>query len=146
MPRTLRTPRRKPARRASLALAGRRRLELSRQRTGDTVEIVDRQGAICVRVLVTAQGVTLSLEGGALTLHSTGTLRVDAERLELRGRSGVSIASDGDAALAVAGDLSMTARSQALTATLGDVRLKANDDVALDGERILLNSPGAGPT
>ena len=140
--------RRSPARRAprrarSLALAGDRRLELARRDGADTLSLVDAAGAACVRIRVTAQGVTLALEGGDLVLRSSGSLRVEAEHLELVGRSGVRIASGADAAVAIAGDLSVTARSQALRATLGDVRVAANDDVALDGERILLNSPEA---
>jgi len=95
-------------------------------------------------VRVTPAGLSLCIESGALTLLSSGTLRVDAERLELRGRSGVTIESGGDAALAVAGDLTVRASSQELRATLGDVRLAANDDVKVDGERILLNSEPEG--
>ena len=101
---------------------------------------------MALTVRVTPGGLSISIEGGDLTLLSSGTLRVDAERLELRGRSGVNIESEGNAVLAVAGDLTMRARSQELRATLGDVRVAANDDVKMDGERILLNSePGGGP-
>ena len=128
----------------TLALAGRHRLEVEKGRANDTVRVLDRSGTVALTVRVTPAGLSLCIESGALTLLSSGTLRVDAERLELRGRSGVTIESGGDAALAVAGDLTVRASSQELRATLGDVRLAANDDVKVDGERILLNSEPEG--
>jgi hypothetical protein len=145
MPRSpSKTRRRAPA--TSLALAGRHRLEVEKARASDTIRVLDRSGTVALTVRVTPGGLSICVESGALTLQSSGTLRVDADRLELRGRSGVSIESEGDAALAVAGDLTVRASSQELRATLGDVRLAANDDVKVDGERILLNSePQGGP-
>lgn len=37
------------------------------------------------------------------------------------------------------GDIATRAREQVIEARLGDVRVKANDDVKLNGERIRLN-------
>ena len=51
----------------------------------------------------------------------------------------VSLNTDGDLALRAAGALTSEARIQNLTATLGDVNVRANDDVKMQGERIRMN-------
>lgn len=47
--------------------------------------------------------------------------------------------TEGDLKLQVAGDLHSEARVQNVTATLGDVNVRANDDVKMIGERIRMN-------
>ena len=138
-----RNPRRTCRERAasrSLVLAGEARLELKRAHACDMLRIVDAKGAVMISLRVTPEGVTVLLEGVALSVKSKGTLSIEAEQLELRGHQGVIIQSDSDAAIEVAGDLRTSARSQSIVATLGDVHVKANDDVKMDGERVLLNS------
>ena len=41
--------------------------------------------------------------------------------------------------LTAAGDLTTQGRTQTIVADLGDVKVKANDDVCLNGERVLVN-------
>ena len=53
--------------------------------------------------------------------------------------NGVMVSSGGDAAIHVGRDLEISARAQSLRAELGDISLKANDDIRLDGERIRNN-------
>jgi hypothetical protein len=72
-------------------------------------------------------------------LQATGDLAVSAGRLALHGRDGVAITSDGDVTVQTPGDLSTSARSQNITAELGNVNVKANDDVKINGERVLVN-------
>ena len=47
--------------------------------------------------------------------------------------------SPANASLVVAGDLETYARVQHHTATLGNVNIRANDDVRLNGERVRMN-------
>ena len=62
-----------------------------------------------------------------------------ADRVAIHGREGVAITTDGDVAIVAAGDLETRARTQTIAAELGDVRVVANDDVRLTGERIRMN-------
>lgn len=115
-----------------------RHLLIERDGDGSTLQLLDTAGVAALRIRITAEGPVLEL-GGDVKIRVGGTLDLEAERLRLAGRSGVEIASGGDLDLRAAGDAHASARQQELTAELGEVRIRANDDVKLNGERILLN-------
>ncbi len=106
--------------------------------TGQIIRLIGPAGAQALTIELTAQGPRLHL-GSGLSLALAGTLSIDAERVAIHGRSGVNITSGADAQLAAVGDLSTSGRIHNITADLGDVKVKANDDVRLNGERILMN-------
>ena len=120
-------------------LVGRQRLILERAGGENILRIMGRDGRVSVSIHVTAEGPVLKLEGADLTIRSTGDLAVEAERLTLHGRSGVVLSSGGDAAIRIERDLDVSARAQNIRAELGDIRLRANDDIRMDGERIRHN-------
>ncbi len=107
--------------------------------SGNVLEIVGADGRVTLSVRVTPAGPVLELEGCGLLIRATGDLAVQAERVAIHGREEVCITSGGDATIGVAGDLATTARIQNITAVLGNVNVKANDDVRLNGERVLVN-------
>ena len=76
---------------------------------------------------------------GSLRLEASGGLAVDAKHVAIHGREGLTLSSGRDANIEVAGDLHSHARIQNLTADLGNVNVKANDDVMLNGERVMVN-------
>ena len=115
----------------TLVLSADHTLHLERSPEGDLVRIAGSDGGSAITVHVSARGLEVKLEGVALTLQTSGDLTLDAERLHLRGREAVTIETEGA--------LSLEAREQTIAATLGSVVVRANDDVALDGERIRLN-------
>jgi hypothetical protein len=123
----------------ALALAGGHELVLQRGADGDVLRFVRPGGGAGVTVSVTAEGIQVSVEGGGLTLRTSGALTLDAERVALRGEKGVLIESGGEARIVAAGALTTEGRSQTIHATRGDVLVKANDDVRLAGERVRLN-------
>jgi hypothetical protein len=83
-----------------------------------------------------------------LRVAAHGLLRMESERLEIdveqetilrTGRLSQEIA--GDLQLQVGGAMRSEAQSHLVRARQGDIELEANDDVSLDGERVLLNTP-----
>jgi hypothetical protein len=74
-----------------------------------------------------------------LRIEATGALELAGRTLLLSGTENVSIRSGGDATIEAVGDLSSSARIQDIKARLGNVNVKANDDVRVTGERIRLN-------
>ena len=92
-----------------------------------------------MRVVVTSQGPVLELEGVGLRVRSSGDLSLEAEHLALIGRTGVTLHSDGDVVIHARNDLHSVARIQNISSDLGNVNIKANDDVTLNGERVLVN-------
>jgi hypothetical protein len=123
----------------TLRLLGDHRLVIERTANADHLTIRGAAGQVCLSVHVTADGPVLRLEGAKLHIETTGDLSFEAERVRLHGRKEVAISSGGHASLEVAGDLEMEARGHDITARLGSVNVRANDDVKMNGERILMN-------
>jgi hypothetical protein len=98
---------------------------------GELVTIRDPAGQVELEVRLTEAGPVLRFDAAQLELRAAGRIRADCESLE--------IVTTGDAALHVGGDLSTRARITDITSTRGDVRVRANDDVRLNGERVKLN-------
>jgi hypothetical protein len=104
-------------------------------------------GEIQLKIELTADGPVLRFHEAALELQVEGNLRIESERLSLHGRSQVEIRSGGDLQQHAQGHLDASAGGRArlaghdvrVAATRGDVGIKANDDVRVDGERIWLN-------
>lgn len=123
----------------TLPLVGRQELLLARGEQGDTLQIVSEGGQVALTVVVTEDGPVLRLEGTGLRLQVDGDLDIEAGRLRLHGDRGLEISSNQDINLNTPQDLTSSARIQNLTATRGNVNVKANDDVTLRGERVLVN-------
>ena len=121
-----------------VALGGRHTLEIRREDGTDLVTLLAPDGRACLSIEVGEGGPVLRLEGAA-TLRLGGALRVDAERLELHGRSGVALTSGGAMEVSAEGDLVTQGLRQRITSSRGDVQVEANDDLRLDGERVLVN-------
>jgi len=128
-----------PAPLQELALHGDHRLVVERGTPNDVVKVLAADGQIRLYIDLTPAGPVLRVEGCSLLIEAAGDLAIDAERIALRGRGGVALASGGDVAICAAGRLDSTATIQQITATLGNVNVKANDDVKLKGERIKMN-------
>ena len=123
---------------AAVELAGGQRLLIERTGDGDLLTLIAEGGEIALTVRVQPSGPVLCFKSG-LRLEAAGPLELAGERVMIEGRDGVGIRSGGDARIDVQGDLSTTARVQNLRARLGNVNVKANDDVRMTAERIRLN-------
>lgn len=114
-----------------LALAGDRRLVLRRGEGRDELVLLERDGRMSVNVSITEAGVSLSIGGASLALEVERDLEIRADKIALHGRSDLSLTTEGR--------LESTARSVRVETTHGNIELEANDDVKIDGERVLLN-------
>ena len=122
----------------SLDLAGEQQLVIQNDVGVSVLRILDPGGRVTLSIEVTERGPVLCFESD-LEVRAAGALDFEAQRVAIRGREGVCIESGADARIVAAGDLHSVARIQNVRARLGNVNLKANDDVKLRGERILLN-------
>jgi hypothetical protein len=132
----------------TLQLASGRTLEWQASDGGaEHVRIRGVGGEIELDVTLTEEGPRLRFKAAELALEADGKVQVDCDEFHVRSRGdivheaagnmGESVA--GNAVTVVRGDLRVSARTAGVRATRGDVRLKANDDVKLEGERIKLN-------
>jgi hypothetical protein len=124
----------------TLPLTGGHELVLQRGPDADVIRFLRPDGMTGISISITASGIHVGINGSDLTLQTSGAITLDAERIALKGRSEVTIESGGEARVAAAGAMTLEGRSQLLRSTRGNVNIKANDDVQVDGERIRLNS------
>jgi len=123
----------------TLPLVADQRLVVAEQPQGNLLQLVGADGVVTLSIHVTEEGPVLHVAGSALKILAEGSLAIDAQTVALYGREGLSLSTGGDVVIEAEGDLRSRARTQQMTATLGDVDIYANDDVKLDGERIRMN-------
>ena len=117
---------------APLALQNGRQLLVSHSDGCDRLEIIGADGRPVLTLELGPAGPVLRLEGD-LTLQTGGDLRLKARNLAFE--------ATGEFHVQAGGDLHATARQHHITADLGNVNVRANDDVRLNGERVMVNCP-----
>jgi hypothetical protein len=120
-------------------LRGDQVLRLERGPDGDLIQLCDARGRLTLSIQVTDSGPVLRFEGQGLRIQAAGELTLEAEELRLHGRTRLNLTTGGDLALVANGDLASEARIQEIRARLGNVNIEANDDVRIDGERVMVN-------
>lgn len=98
-------------------------------------------GRLCLAIVLTPEGPKVELSAAALDIATEGDVTVDCERFAVTARKDVVLDAGGDVRTRAEGELHTEALAQHHHARLGDMRLTANDDVSLHGERIRLNAP-----
>lgn len=129
-----------PAGRVTVPLAAEQELTINSNSATSVVSITGPGGRASLKITVTASGLSIELGSLGVSLQADGALTLEAEHLTFIGRKGVSLETQGDLAMSAEGSLTLTASDQKLVASSGNVDVKANDDVNVQGERILLNS------
>jgi len=123
---------------AEFDLTGRQRLVLQHDRNEDVLRFLAANGDVVLAIHVTERGPVLRF-GRTLTIEAPEELVLESERVSIRGCESVEVTSGEDLHLTAARDLHASARIHNITAELGNVNVKANDDVKLNGERVLVN-------
>jgi hypothetical protein len=123
----------------TIELTGDHQLTIERRASDSVLQIVSPGGQVALTIELTSDGPILRFDGLNMRIESSGDLAIGARRLALHGREAVSITTEGDAGIRAEGDLTTEARVQNISARLGNVNVKANDDVRLRGERVRLN-------
>ena len=100
---------------SSLALAHGQSLVLDDGPLPQGFRILSKDGQVTLAVVMTSAGPVLQFNGGGLAIQAEGDLAVAARNISLHGEESVKIT------------------------TGGSVNLRANDDVRLNGERVLVN-------
>lgn len=111
----------------------------------EALRVLAPDGRVCVTIELTEKGPAVHIEAAALSVASRGPIALSAQSVELAAEHDLVLRAGGDVKLVAEGKMTSTAFEQDLVATHGDVRIEANDDVRVDGERIRLNSPDLPP-
>lgn len=110
-----------------------------------TISGVDDQ--VELQITFTGQGPKLCFKSADVAISSPGKVAIDCAEFHLKAAKGIKQETNGtlrqdiggDVRTVARGDLENYARVCKLKAVKGNVNLEANDDVKLDGERVLLN-------
>jgi hypothetical protein len=113
-----------------VVLHGHRMLSIDTNEARSELRLLSPEGELELTLEVGPHGPTVRLRAVNLAIEAGGRVDITASTLALRAEEKLLLSSGGDVVV---------------EAPRGDVRLKAQDDVALDGERILLNSPDRPP-
>jgi hypothetical protein len=114
----------------------------------ELVTVTAPDGRLCLSIALGADGPVVEVRAQSLRFASQGLLRLDCERLEINAARETALRTGaltqvvaGEVRTRAGGAVDVEAHSHRLRSRLGDIQLSANDDVSLDGERVLLNSP-----
>src|SRR5688500_5074824 len=125
--------------------------------TTGTVVIIDKEmGELTlldksqtVQLIISVKDDTLifNINSLVLNINATNELNLSAKKISIHAEDQLKMKTGGnliqeiakDSLTEIGGTNKIIAQIQKITANLGNVELKANDDVRLDGERIKLN-------
>jgi hypothetical protein len=124
-----------------------RRVLLRRGAGDDRIVVCAPDGAVELAVRLTATGPVLEFRGASLELTATKNVSVRCERFIVDATDAVALNSGGDMSQRAGGDSLIEAAGQSklvanaveVTASTGNVEVRANDEVVIEGERIWLN-------
>jgi hypothetical protein len=132
----------------TMTLPSGRSIEAASDSGDDTLRIFAPGGTCVLTVQLTAEGPVLRFEGASLQIAATKRLELSCEELAVRASGAAAIDVGGDLEERVGGSARRAVRGTATTAATrvdleampGGIDLRANDDVRIQGERVLLNS------
>ncbi len=103
------------------------------------LEVLDPTGQLTLSVRISEEGPVIHISGAQLKVEATEKLSLHSNNIDIHAGELLSIRSEGRIEEeAATGKLSM-AEEHEVRARLGDIKLKANDDIKLNGERVKLN-------
>ncbi len=131
----------------ALTLPSGRRVELAAEDGEERITVRAESGDCLVQIALTPDGPMIRLSGARLEIAASERLTLASEEVRIAaGALAIEVAGDveervgGDATRAITGASRLEARDVALVAQPGGMRLEANDDVDVRGERVRLNS------
>jgi hypothetical protein len=97
-----------------------------------------QRGTVNVEIVLTTEGPVIRASVGALEITAESDVKVSCDRFLVEARESFAV-SAAEISHEARGALRATASEVALTARSGDVAIRANDDVSVHGEQVLLN-------
>lgn len=116
-------------------------------RENSELRLLGADDSVQLVISITEQGIIVNLKAFQLNIQAADQLNLSGKRIHIDASEHLALTTAGsleqrvakDFTSEVLGDQHSTARIQRITADLGNVEIKANDDVRLNGERVKLN-------
>lgn len=122
-------------------------LAILQNEEADVVQVRNAQGITLFTIEVSEQGTNLIVSAENIQVNAKKNLSFTAENVSIKSRNETTMECGGNlvhkimgnATTNIDGDNVQEAKAHLIKANLGDVKIKANDDVKLNGERVKLN-------
>ncbi len=108
-------------------------LQVTSEQEHDRVVLIGKTGRIELTLEITESGAKVVVDAADLAIRAKNKVAVECDTFEVSARQFVARATQS---------ATIEAPDAAMHATEGDLSLRANDDVKINGERVLLNSDG----
>ena len=113
----------------------------------EEIKLLDKNNTVRLIISIKEDNLVINVEAYQLNLKAEQELNLSANKINICSEEVISLTSRGniihnvskDMLTQVDGNNINNAKIQNITAELGNVELKANDDIKLNGERIQLN-------
>ena len=122
-------------------------LAVHSENDSDIVRVRNAKGLVLFTIEVSNKGATLNIEAENISIAAKNKLHLSAEEVNISSQKQLFVKSEGSFNQYVRGNKTIetqgenyeTAKTQCIKASLGDIKLTANDDIKLNGERVKLN-------
>lgn len=116
-------------------------------RINNEVSLLNNTNELQLSIKVTSEGLMVIVNAAKLSIEATEELNLVSKKINIEASQQLKLKSDGnlieqvkkDLLSEVGGTNKQIAKVQKIKASLGNVEIKANDYVKLDGESVLLN-------
>lgn len=106
-------------------------LQVTSEQDHDRVVLVGKTGRVELTLEITESGARVLVDAADLAIRAKNRVAVECDTFDVAARQIVARATES---------ATIEAPNAAMHATEGDLSLRANDDVKINGERVLLNS------
>jgi hypothetical protein len=111
------------------------------------IKMIDKNKTTQLIISVRAEGLSLQVNANEININAVNQLNFCGREINIEASDIIRIKTNGDliheirndCTAIIGGTNNNKAQTQVITADLGNVEIKANDDVRLDGERVLFN-------
>lgn len=116
-------------------------------RENNEIRLFNIKEELQLSIKLTTEGLLVNVNAKELNISAAESLNLSSKKININATEQINIKTAGnfvqevnkDFLSEVGGTNKLIAQVQKITATLGNVNIKANDDVRLDGERVKLN-------
>jgi hypothetical protein len=111
------------------------------------IKVIDKNNATQLIIKIRPEGLSLQINAVDININAVNQLNFYGKEVNIEASDAIRIKTHGDlvheignnSTSTIGGTNNIKAQTQLITAELGNVEIKANDDVRLDGERVLFN-------
>lgn len=111
------------------------------------LKLFSRNLQLQLAISIKEEGLIVNIDASQLNINSTNEINLKSKKINIEASEQINIKTSGnlvqevgkDCLTEISGTNKNIAQVQKITASLGNIDMKANDDVRLDGESVKLN-------